>query len=40
MAEAVEQPGFVTGERAGAVLALLEAEGDRLEGRANAGGVG
>jgi DNA-binding CsgD family transcriptional regulator len=34
VADAVERPGFVTGERAGAVLALLEAEGDRLDGRA------
>jgi DNA-binding CsgD family transcriptional regulator len=34
VAEAVRRPGFVTGERAGAVLVLLEAEGDRLDGRA------
>ena len=34
VAEAVRLPGFATGERAGAVLALLEAEGDRLAGRA------
>ena len=34
VAAAVERPGFVTGERAGAVLALLEAEGDRFDGRA------
>jgi DNA-binding CsgD family transcriptional regulator/tetratricopeptide (TPR) repeat protein len=33
VAEAVRRPGFVTGERAGAVLALLNAEADRFDGR-------
>jgi DNA-binding NarL/FixJ family response regulator len=32
VADAVQRPGFVAGERAGAVLALLNAEGDRFDG--------
>jgi DNA-binding NarL/FixJ family response regulator/tetratricopeptide (TPR) repeat protein len=34
VAEAMRRPGFVIGERAGAVLALLNAEGARYDGRA------
>jgi DNA-binding CsgD family transcriptional regulator len=37
VADAVRRPGFVTGERVGAVLALLNTEGDRFDGRATPG---